>query len=246
MTDRGDINTIWANGRTPVVAVPPKGEIRIRLPYSQANREWLQITQRRPVWSREKKCWLVPRAWLNRICKHAVDAFGQCYLIQSVRETEKCAPACWSASGVDCDCSCRGENHGLDNEDSWFVVNDTFACRSGSREYSVRLLGRRVKVPGAELLRDASGIKWKTYFAKAGDSSLVKIGRSADVQARLKSLQTGCPTPIKLIAAFDGDHEANWHKRFADKRVNGEWFQLSEQDISNIEWIASEWVAYGN
>ncbi len=68
------------------------------------------------------------------------------------------------------------------------------------------------------------------YFAQADGTDLVKIGCTAgDPTKRLRELQTGCPQPLKLIAAVDGGEadEARWHRDFAADRVNGEWFRLT-------------------
>lgn len=236
MSDRHDIAAVWSNGRIPVVAVPLSGKVKIRIPYSSANRAWIQIGRSNPEWNKRGKHWSVPRAWLNRIARHAVESFGQCYVIQSYRETEKCAPACWNATGVECSCSCLGENHGQDDDGSWYVVSDVFACRSGGKQYAVRLLSaRRATTPTDTDLARASGIKWNTYFARVSGSSLVKIGKSTDVQSRIKGLQTGCPGHLKLIGVIHGDHEAGWHERFSDNRISGEWFRLDDSDVRSIE-----------
>jgi hypothetical protein len=238
-----NIAAVWGNGRIPVIAVPPKGEIKLRLPYSEANREWLKISQRDPRWDKVERCWFLPRSWLNRQARRIVGKFGRCYIVQSVCETETCSPACLNAAGIDCDCSCRGEHHGSGNEDAWFVINETFACRSEGREYSVRLVGGRpISAPSVDDLRADSGVRWSTYFARARGTNLVKIGRSTDVQQRIKSLQTGCPQEIDVIGIADGDCESNWHRRFSGHRRTGEWFELSDQDISQIEFIMSDWT----
>lgn len=58
----------------------------------------------------------------------------------------------------------------------------------------------------------------------------VKIGRSVAVQARLATLQTGCPTPIHILAVVDGGRllERAYHEHFANDRLHGEWFRMSE------------------
>lgn len=65
----------------------------------------------------------------------------------------------------------------------------------------------------------------ETYIARHPITNLIKIGRSADVCARMKSLETGAGSPIELIAVIDHDCEAELHKRFADLRRHGEWFE---------------------
>lgn len=79
----------------------------------------------------------------------------------------------------------------------------------------------------------------KVYFAQAGHDGPIKIGFTTDDDpiSRILSLQTGCPWPITLIGARDGDqlHERWLHRRFSAARMQGEWFAYST-DLS--EFIA--------
>lgn len=67
----------------------------------------------------------------------------------------------------------------------------------------------------------------KIYFILCRATGRVKCGIAADPRARLAGLQTGSPTPLKLIAEIDGDGlREKWiHQRLARWRVHGEWFQ---------------------
>lgn len=63
-----------------------------------------------------------------------------------------------------------------------------------------------------------------------------KIGRSVSVGQRQRQLQIQLPEKLKTVHAIRTDDpigiEAYWHKRFENKRKNGEWFDLSAQDVS--------------
>lgn len=63
------------------------------------------------------------------------------------------------------------------------------------------------------------------YFA--GCQGLIKIGTSLNVQKRLAALQSGCPYPIKLLAAYPGGpkEERRLHRQFLHLRTRGEWHQ---------------------
>lgn len=67
----------------------------------------------------------------------------------------------------------------------------------------------------------------KIYFVLCQATGRVKCGIAADPRARLAGLQTGSPTPLKLIAEIDGDGlREKWiHQRLARWHVHGEWFQ---------------------
>lgn len=71
------------------------------------------------------------------------------------------------------------------------------------------------------------------YLLRAGD--YYKIGQSSDLEKRVKSINVARPDKATLEHAISTDDppgiEAYWHRRFADRRMNGEWFKLSKTDI---------------
>lgn len=74
--------------------------------------------------------------------------------------------------------------------------------------------------------------------AQASADAPVKIGVSDFPENRLRQLQTGNPLQLRLVATFEGDGRdqvLGWeelvHKLFSDKRLSGEWFDVSAQTI---------------
>jgi hypothetical protein len=137
------LRRIWGQGRIPVVLRRGKGEpLRVRLPYAEANRAWLRGENRnKPQWNPRFKCWETPKSWFENLIRRALWIYESIYVIQPFNDNEKCAPACWNALGVECECSCMGKNHGSGNpQGKWHVVSDTLAVRWGPRQYSCRLL----------------------------------------------------------------------------------------------------------
>lgn len=72
------------------------------------------------------------------------------------------------------------------------------------------------------------------YLIKSG--RFYKIGRSNAVGRRERELAIQLPEKAKLIHAIKTDDpcgiEDYWHRRFAERRKNGEWFELTSTDIS--------------
>lgn len=71
------------------------------------------------------------------------------------------------------------------------------------------------------------------YLLKSGD--FYKIGRSAELEKRVKQISVSLPERVELEHSIRTDDpvgiEQYWHRRFQEKRANGEWFRLSRADV---------------
>lgn len=115
----------------------------VKLPYAAGNMVWLQNGRRaRPHWLADNQRWEIPNSWFNDFVNRSLGRYGKVYIIQPHREQEKCAPACMTAEGHECECSCLGANHGTGFPRGWFIASDAFACRWGPRRLACRLLQR--------------------------------------------------------------------------------------------------------
>lgn len=76
----------------------------------------------------------------------------------------------------------------------------------------------------------------RVYLIGSPDSPLVKIGWSDNPERRLRDLQAGSPVLLQLLAVFEGGHliEAELHRRFAGKRMHGEWFDLGPDPVGAV------------
>ncbi|HDR9289730.1 TPA: GIY-YIG nuclease family protein [Burkholderia multivorans] len=65
-----------------------------------------------------------------------------------------------------------------------------------------------------------------------------KVGRTRNVPARMRAFGVHLPIvyTIPLCAWFEDCHEAErrYHNMFASKRINGEWFDLTDRDVEKI------------
>jgi len=68
-----------------------------------------------------------------------------------------------------------------------------------------------------------------------------KIGKTKSPQKRIKKLGVQLPFEIDVIHLIRSDNytkaEAALHDKYKNKRVNGEWFNLSDIDVKDIQNI---------
>jgi len=71
------------------------------------------------------------------------------------------------------------------------------------------------------------------YLMKSGRH--YKIGWTNSVGRRGRELAIKIPVPAKTVHSIETDDpvgvEAYWHNRFKDKRGEGEWFELTPEDV---------------
>jgi len=131
-----------------------------------------------------------------------------------------------------------------------FISHNTFAKHFGSKDGVIAALRDRAIERGEkDLVAILPGVKASQASKAIPDSSSVpegwvyllqsgnhfKIGRSDELEKRVKQISIALPEKVELVHAIKTDDppgiEGYWHRRFADQRANGEWFKLSHADV---------------
>jgi hypothetical protein len=99
------------------------------------------------------------------------------------------------------------------------------------RQGKVRV-AREKRKKEVEKVRVARRAQNLTYFV-ADEQGRVKIGQTQRLRKRLLELQRSNADKLTLLGVTK-EREAKLHKRFADFRIRGEWFWLT-QEVK--EWI---------
>lgn len=74
------------------------------------------------------------------------------------------------------------------------------------------------------------------YFVEC--SGQTKIGVATNVASRVACMQIGCPLPLSMVDSVEMEFdlayeiEQELHQMFWDKRTRGEWFDLTEGDVT--------------
>lgn len=141
--DEDVLTGVWRQSQLPVVFRRARpSPLLVKVPYVQGNMDWLRNDQhRKPSWNAQYKAWETPQAWFESTIKLCLTRYKKCYVVQLHREKQICAPACWNATGIDCECSCMGDNHGHGRPSGrWYEIDETFAVSWGIQKYACRLI----------------------------------------------------------------------------------------------------------
>jgi len=116
----------------------------------------------------------------------------------------------------------------------------TYCCQRPGFEDVISLCARNEKTSSTSVSmgkREPKVLTGFVYLMKSGGH--YKIGRTNSVGRRGSELAIKIPVPPKTIHSIETDDpigiEAYWHRRFADKRGEGEWFALSLDDVKSFK-----------
>ena len=81
-------------------------------------------------------------------------------------------------------------------------------------------------------------------YLVASSNGTYNIGRTAAPDKRMQLFRVKLPFDVELECVIKTSDmlglERELHKRFADKRVNGEWFALSPEDVEYIKSLVAK------
>ena len=76
-----------------------------------------------------------------------------------------------------------------------------------------------------------------------GKSSIHKIGKSADFHQRLETIQSYNPAELEVVlvqkTSLNNYLEKILHFEFKSKKIRGEWFDLSKEDVARLKELVS-------
>jgi hypothetical protein len=99
------------------------------------------------------------------------------------------------------------------------------------------------------IMPEMPGFQWEEgciYYILSGETGRIKIGfTNSDPSKRLRSLRTGSPTKIAIIAIHPGTlaMERDLHEKFAVDRLHGEWFDFSDDLLVHVFEICTLTIA---
>lgn len=131
-----------------------------------------------------------------------------------------------------------------------FPAHTTFTNHFGSKDGVVTALRNRAieqgdeelialmpkaKEPKASIANLSSSNTSEGWVYLLQSGNYFKIGRSDELEKRVKQISIALPEKTELVHAIKTDDppgiENYWHRRFANQRANGEWFKLSRVDL---------------
>jgi hypothetical protein len=103
------------------------------------------------------------------------------------------------------------------------------------------VLGLCTPILSSTPLKEAEGqdaeVAGEVYLFKSGN--YYKIGKTFDLVRRGTEIRVQLPEKLRLIHSIKTDDptgvEAYWHRRFAPKCKNSEWFDLNQRDVKTFK-----------
>lgn len=129
----------------------------------------------------------------------------------------------------------KGTIHHLQDEGGGPLCGKDFNL--GGQEEFDRINRGGVRCEECHKKRKLQSLKGRcVYFLEDPTTKKIKIGSSTprNLTERIKGIQTGCPSKLRLLLSVTDVLEKDVHKMFHEDRTIGEWFSPSPELISYI------------
>ena len=142
---------------------------------------------------------------------------------------------------------CNFEEQYISGEELYCIIYSDFANdqekQRAREELEYRANWRERPEPPKPVKKQVPTKSGYVYLIKS-DSDLYKIGRTASLDSRIKSIQGASPIPLELVhAIYSFDYvglEDDLHERFKDVREHHEWFRLDDEAVEFIKALKND------
>ncbi|NUS72427.1 MAG: hypothetical protein HOQ05_03370 [Corynebacteriales bacterium] len=133
----------------------PSKRLTAWMPYETGgHRLWLKqvLGQRtRPYWNKDAHHWEISRVHLRHLVDALVRKFNSVDVFLQFRANETCDRQCRRATGIECSCSCLGQNHGEEQGGAywknWQQIGDVVLIDGAIKERQLRVMDHIVSGP---------------------------------------------------------------------------------------------------
>jgi len=77
------------------------------------------------------------------------------------------------------------------------------------------------------------------YLIRSGDKYKIGVSTTKNINNRVKNLQTGNSEKVEILKVFESEYanliEKTLHREFITKKLIGEWFELSIDEVLTFE-----------
>ena len=84
----------------------------------------------------------------------------------------------------------------------------------------------------------------KVYLLECGDKHKIGYTRKT-IDERIKQMKTGNSEEFKILGTYESKWatkiESHLHRKYKNKRISGEWFQLTDEDVMTFEQECQNW-----
>lgn len=132
----------------------------------------------------------------------------------------------------------------------YWTYDDIFLEEIKGEKFTLLIKSQKgaLYIPIADKRKDRKkSAKNFVYIMQNRQNNYYKIGRSIDTEHREKTLQSQEPD-IVLIEKWSASAEVEimLHRRFKEKRLRGEWFKLTDDDLEEIRAFMESYLSSTN